>query len=443
MPLSRTRSSHKQLSRKKACIPCSKAKVRCDQRRKHCSRCLGRRVSSQCRYPDSLDIDTNDGRLPQDNCEKSVITPLNVALCSGVDNFNTDLVGAQKDLKPVVPVPVCTADKYNCGEITPSTLTEHLTDANRYHLEDEKPFRFEELDLICTVNYQEIQNRWLNNYIPPLDHEVKNYPSNVTSFISKMLRAYSSMPIRREAFPPFVHISQNSPVDLPTPLAVCLSLMRMFHNRVPSQDFVIKDALAREMSRLYQQHGSFDEVNLLAAFQAYLIYSMATFFEFDQCKPTGLHQAMVNLQNIACEVSKRGICCSAEVSRSIPKWESWIVAEAKRRTIFTMYLFDSLLCSHDGLPTFLAKELKGTFAPSSGSLWRATTRKRWNELYQRYLCEWGSDGPLVIDELWPVPSDICGQELKRRRIRIDHWLTEVDDYGTMLFAITSCTHGDQ
>ncbi len=44
------------------------------------------------------------------------------------------------------------------------------------------------------------------------------------------------------------------------------------------------------------------------------------------------------------------------------------MAEAKRRTLYTMYLFDNILSAQDGLPTFLSTELRGLAAPAEKSL---------------------------------------------------------------------------
>lgn len=89
-----------------------------------------------------------------------------------------------------------------------------------------------------------------------------------------MLRAYSFIPVNHATLLPVVNISQSRLRHLPTPLAACPNLTRLFQNMLVAQDFVTQDALGREVTRLHQEHSVYNEVNLLAAFQAYLIYSI-------------------------------------------------------------------------------------------------------------------------------------------------------------------------
>lgn len=46
---------------------------------------------------------------------------------------------------------------------------------------------------------------------------------------------------------------------------------------------------------------------------------------------------MEKLQNIAYEVSRRGLSCSAELSGSRPQLELWIIVECRRQTLSTMH----------------------------------------------------------------------------------------------------------
>ncbi|KAL4940163.1 major facilitator superfamily domain-containing protein [Aspergillus oleicola] len=49
-----------------------------------------------------------------------------------------------------------------------------------------------------------------------------------------------------------------------------------------------------------------------------------------------------------------GVClaCFGPIYRTRPSWESWIIASAKRRAIYVMYLFSSLYNAENGLPNF-------------------------------------------------------------------------------------------
>jgi hypothetical protein len=184
------------------------------------------------------------------------------------------------------------------------------------------------------------------------------------------------------------------------------------------------------------QRQLYNQVELLAAFQAYLLYTMMAFFlHSHDDSPLAGRDIMINLQEIACEVALTGLVCPAELSNSRPDWESWIIASSKRRTLFAMYMFEGVVDSARGIPHFLADELASLPAPSSRSLWLAPTREIWEREYNLHLSEWLGGG-LQIDELWPQP--LAGRE--ERQKRINRWLGSVDEFGMMLYALTSFTH---
>ncbi|KAF5695951.1 hypothetical protein FGLOB1_13902 [Fusarium globosum] len=274
--------------------------------------------------------------------------------------------------------------------------------------EDEKPMlpqiessqtdtalHFDTLDLVCPINSDDIKNRWLNSYVPLPGQSPKNYNQSVINFVYRMLKSYASTVIRGR-LPPFIHPMQQSLV----PLSTCFTLVRIC-DPLPGNVSVAADILQREMTRLYEERGTYEGVNLLGVFQAYLIYSMVLFFHLGPSMPF-LRQAMINLQEIACATSREGLVCAAEQRGALPKWESWIMAEAKRRTLYTMYFLDNVLSAHDGLTTYLGTELRGLYSPSSKYLWQAD-RNGWEQSYNSHLAEWGSE-PFRLDELWPFPD---------------------------------------
>ncbi|TDZ15235.1 hypothetical protein Cob_v011728 [Colletotrichum orbiculare MAFF 240422] len=270
------------------------------------------------------------------------------------------------------------------------------------------------MDLACPINADDIANRWLNNFVPLPGQTPKEYSPSVADFIHRMLNSL--------------------------PLSTCLSVIRMCDKPLRGSEAVVAEVLQREMTKLFDQRASFDDMTLLAAFQAHLIYAMVIFFRLGREYYSYLRQAMMDAQELASALSRRGLMCSAEQHGSRPAWEAWIAAETKRRTLYTMCMFDSALLRHDGLPSHLATELRGLLAPGSKALWEAAQRREWEVRYNRHLATW-NDGGLRIDELWPIPRGLCEADVARRRERVDIWLEDLDEYGTMMYAVTSCTHG--
>lgn len=304
----------------------------------------------------------------------------------------------------------------------------------------QEPPSFSSLGLLCPINVDAISIRWMNSYIASPGQTIKAYRATTVTFIYRMLKSYVSGAVRGRGAPPFIHLSQITPTSSSLPIATCLSLVRICDSSLPRSNDIAFDVLTREMNMLYECYATYDDIGSLSAFQAYLIYSMVLVFHLDKGTDPFLRQAVVALQEIACASSRRGLLCQAEQERSRPSWDAWIVAEAKRRTLYTMYLFDNMLSAQDGLPTFLGTELQGLPAPSSKTLWQAGGQYEWETAYNLHLADWAEDC-LHIDELWAIPPGLDETGVTKRRSRVDQWLENVDEFGIMVYAVTSCTHG--
>jgi hypothetical protein len=299
---------------------------------------------------------------------------------------------------------------------------------------------FSHLSLACTINVDDITSRWLNTYVPVAGQVIKDYPPSISALIRRILKSYVASAVRGHSGPPpFVHPSQtDDPASVP--LATCLNMVRICQNPAPGSEATTAEILQREMSMIYERRVQCNHMELLATFQAYLIYAMAVFLRLEQASTLFLRQAMMNLQDLAWMTTRQGIVCVAEQQHTRPKWEEWIVTEAKRRTLYVMYMFDEVISKQEGIPTFLGVELMGLPAPGSRSMWSASTRQDWQKRNNLHLADWPGGG-LCIDELWPIPSDLGEEDIAKRRSRVEQWLEDLDEIGMFVYAVTSCTHG--
>ncbi|KAK6956070.1 hypothetical protein Daesc_001340 [Daldinia eschscholtzii] len=451
--MKRTRYS---TSRQKACQPCSTAKTKCDRKPGCCTRCALRSIS--CSYPPILpsgDSSRDIGDNTSDNAEASLYTSFadtsvlsapgpEPKISAGADSqgLASQSLTTQSSTFGLVQAtgstsPTNTSSTTFAASHTPDESVPNITSCPPRNSE---VLNFSSLELFSPINVDGISNRWLNTLIPVPGQKVKEYPASISAFIYRLLKSYTTVAVRGRGVPPFIHASQISATSIRQPLSTCFSLVRICESPLPGSEGVAADVLHREMNNICEQQATYDDVTLLAAFQAYLIYSMVLFFRLGQISSPFLRQAMMNLQELACSSSRGGLMCTAERQRVRPRWEAWIVAESKRRSLFTMYLFDSVLSTQDGLQTFLGTELEGLPASADKSLWRAHTRRDWEIAYNLYLADWPEEG-FRIDELWPIPAGLDETGLLERRRRVDRWLENVDEFGTMLYAVTSCTHG--
>jgi hypothetical protein len=434
-------------SRQKACQQCSNAKAKCDRKERGCARCVQRGLS--CTYlqtssSGALDRDltvNNDTEVHGPSSASNNLSVFDVLLPSldselsiRADTHHLKTGSGQTMHNSIMAdnfqTNITRSHSPNTSYLSPTT---HVS--GRMEVLD-----FSSLELVCPINAGEISNRWLNAYIPITGQTIKAYPNSITSFIYRILKSYAAVAVHGRGSPPFVHSLQMTALATFPPLSTCFSLVRICERPLSGSEGVAAEVLQREMNNIYELRGTYDDMALLAAFQAYLIYAMVLFFRLSQASNPFLRQAMMNLQELACISSGRGLVCIAEQQRARPRWEPWIVAEAKRRTLYAMYLFDSVLSAQESLPAFLGTELEGLPAPSNKALWESPFRRDWETVYNMYLGEW-TDGGLRIDELWPIPANLDERSLNERRNRVDNWLQGIDEFGTMLYAVTICTHG--
>ncbi|KAL5613180.1 hypothetical protein FOVSG1_002243 [Fusarium oxysporum f. sp. vasinfectum] len=288
-------------TRVKACQHCITAKAKCD-RKGTCGRCALRSLT--CSYP---------GRF-----REPIVDSQHSGNSENWENSNTS----------------DTLD-FEQSSLQTDTPADHL----------------DPLDLVCPINSDDIKNRWLNSYVPLPGQSPKNYSQSVINFVYRMLKSYASTVIRGR-LPPFIHPMQQSLV----PLSTCFTLVRIC-DPLPGNVSIAADILQREMTRLYEERGAYEGIHLLGVFQAYLIYSMVLFFHLGPSMPF-LRQAMINLQEIACAASREGLVCAAEQRGALPKWESWIMAEAKRRTLYTMYFLDNITAIMYCVTVFMSEQPK-------------------------------------------------------------------------------------
>ncbi|KKK18307.1 hypothetical protein P175DRAFT_0481575 [Aspergillus ochraceoroseus IBT 24754] len=391
--------------RKKACGSCTKSKVRCDLERPACSRCRSLRRVCQYATPSSIPpLATQHESTQGEGEEGEPITPW-------ISSSILEAVQLDPGLEAAIP-PIRPADD---------------------------GLDFTKVDLVPSQNAENIRDRWLRPYIlpPPGQEETpKLYNPFTLQYISRVLSTYPHVMLKDGDVPPIIHRCQVSGPTMPVALANCYSLVRMCIQAAPGSEMMVVSTVEKEMERLAIETSGLYDIELLSAFQAYLLYSIMLYFSLPSGSSAVNDKTMITLMEMAFRTARNGLFSASEISHSRPTWESWIVASTKRRAIFTMYLFSSVYNADRSLPNFIADELRGVYVPEGKSLWEASDRKLWMREYDRHLLSW-EDGMFEISELWKSPE--TGSAVRRKRI--ERWLRTVDEYGMMLFAVCAHIHG--
>lgn len=268
-------------SRKKACGKCSIAKVRCDLKKPHCSRCETRGIN--CDYTasqalplpaaplvvgqevlgDDLNSNTPEYRLrdaPFRNSAEDTPGIHDSAFTTASSTFQAD----HNDALPPGNCPprpndteqtnLIRVSPFMSQQLGPSTIGEATR--NLYWSGD--ALNFAKLDLICPIDAIKIRNRWLGDFIPSFGQRAKNHPPSITLFISRVLKTYSTILLTEGHLPPFIHPAQLSGPDVPTPLANCFSLIRLWDGQVRGSENMVREIIRNEMNRLYEEVTSID-----------------------------------------------------------------------------------------------------------------------------------------------------------------------------------------
>lgn len=136
------------------------------------------------------------------------------------------------------------------------------------------------------------------------------------------------------------------------------------------------------------QRAGYSQVELLAALQAYLLYSMILFSDHESPRQFVEQDIMIKLQDLAGDIAGKGTVCLVDPGDARPDWESWIIASATQRTLFVTSLFDNLVNFTVGSLSFIATELAELPAPASKRLWESSSRGSWNAAYDEYIGGW-------------------------------------------------------
>ncbi|KAL1594501.1 hypothetical protein SLS60_010261 [Paraconiothyrium brasiliense] len=322
------------------------------------------------------------------------------------------------------------------------------------------------IHLLCTVDASRVRDRWLEGWVPRPDQHSKDLPHGTAVFIHSVLKAYPQSLCKGD-LPPIIHGLQLVDGKLPSALANCVSIARMWQGQRIGGDDLVRDITTREMGRLFAGKEQYGQWELLAAFQAYIMY--VTLLLDPAVEPVVPQDVMLNLQDFAHTIALTGLVYHSDH----PSWLTWALAEAKRRALFVMYMLDDIVNFFSHVPCIMGDELAGLPAPCSEKLWRADEEGKWRRLYGKcflytlilswrrflffilrlvktspkyyipvyetdtdlgqdvHVAEWEGGG-LKLNELWPRTGEKDGA-------RVQKWAGEMDALGMTIFAVTTAT----
>lgn len=391
-------------NRRVVCEPCHSRKLKCD-RGFPCLRCIKKRV--ECVYKEPPEP------------AASHYTALNPF--------------ALQDQTPVQSEQHWRASVHDAGPIYPSaTQTEPTMSAPKTW--SDYQMSFSKVSLICPIDVERVKTRWLEAFAPDLERRPKVLSPGVTFFTLTTLRSWPRMLTQSgTGSPPFIHPSQLWNSDYPPPLARCVNMAHMWANQVSGGEDIVRETILREAQALFELDGSSssNDMGRLVTLQAYLLLCLMLLPSSPDEPISMPQQVKINLQELTARSAKDGLLCPAEQSGSRPDHLSWILAEAKRRTLYAVYMFDDVVNTLNEMPCVLGDELGILPMTCSKMLWLGcSSQETWEEQYNANLA---AGKHLRLEELWIHPAD------EKTRKRRERWLAAVDEFGLMIYAVASIT----
>ncbi|KAK2740498.1 hypothetical protein FQN55_008841 [Onygenales sp. PD_40] len=432
--------------RQKSCRDCSAAKTRCDLKRPACSRCELRQTV--CRYPVSSNTTAPDRSRPGICLNAAREQPVKEAgngispgscsrhidaLCVPDPEYEPqfDHTGHGLGAHCVFPTP-----ESGCIDIPIP-----LSDLGVLDTSLASNFgSFNELGAL-NVDYALIRNMSDagNNNSESMPLALTTQPSvlkppklvlHSMELILRVTRTWPRKMARGTQLPPFIHSTQMLGDNIPTPLANCFTLVKMWDGQCRGGNSIVLQTVKKETQNLLSTYQTFDEPNLVAALQALTIYTILLLFPFkEQPSVTILDEKLFRqLRGVIDYARITGLVLEDESNNVRPSWECWVLVTCKRCVALSLFIIQWAYCIYHCIPSYSCIGLREMPAPAAKYLWQSTRRDQWEMLYNRWLAQWdGSD--FYIEEFFTIQSGV------RMSPRAELWLEDADEYGMIFVSL--------
>ncbi|KAH6635763.1 hypothetical protein F5144DRAFT_155445 [Chaetomium tenue] len=402
-------------SRQKACRQCKSAKVRCDLQHPTCGRCLARSFRG-CDFAPG-----NASAVPPP-------TPLPLPAISGGE-FSPEDDDGQADNGTA---PSLTTWDEDCRSTRAAIDSTDSRETLLSHIPEGIP-----ADLV--VSHERRQT---------LLGKAPNTPNNdlvvrhTMHFVIRVLKTWPRMMAAHHTaqLPPPIHRLQL--VDgVPTPLANCYALVKMWSEHTDGSRELVKNTILHEIERLLGEYTTYNEDNLLAAAQSLLIMLIMLLFGMTGPSSSGLThptdaQLLIRMWDVKELLSRTGLLLDQEAAHTVPpSWRQWAMVAAKRKTIHSFHHVEWAWSLLHGYPVLTCFELAPLPAPPPRYLWQeADDEARWRRLYVDWLAQWKGGFYRMMEFFHINPGGALDS-------RSELWLADADEFGMMIMAEVNAVGG--
>ncbi|TVY90567.1 hypothetical protein LAWI1_G006508 [Lachnellula willkommii] len=285
------------------------------------------------------------------------------------------------------------------------------------------------------------------------------------SYLLCTLRSYPHMMVSRQSLPPFIHpyygygvSTSGNEIDThkygPASLNNCAAIVKWYSAKNKDNIEFIWRTIRAEQERLLAEYSHYSDQDAVAALQAITVYFLlrvsedneeVTNFDIpliytmvvrkDSVSVSETDMPLMNRddgQEIAMKV--KGVIRKYDNPSVRGTWEDWILAESLRRTMIVLFLIDLLFDIASPLHSYKCDGslLRGLTLPCGKALWMASTRDEWETEYAAQREKAYGRRQLTYGDLVNFHH--------REEGTLDPWLSQLDDFGTLVMTATSVQH---
>ncbi|TVY42537.1 hypothetical protein LOCC1_G005463 [Lachnellula occidentalis] len=271
------------------------------------------------------------------------------------------------------------------------------------------------------------------------------------SYLICTLRSYPHMMISHQSLPPFIHpyygygvSSSGNEIDSHqyglAPLNNCAAIVKWYSVKNKDNIKFIWGTIRAEQERLLAEYSNYSDQDAVAALQAITVYFLLRISE-DNEKVTNFDIPLI--YTMVCDDEQEIAMRVKNVFRKYDNpsirvtWEDWILAESLRRTMIVLFLIDLLFDIASPLHSYkcdgsLLRELA---LPCGKALWKASSREEWETEYALQRSKAYGRRQLTYGDLVNFHD--------REEGTLDPWLSQLDDFGTLVMSATSVQHWNE
>ncbi|KAH6646201.1 hypothetical protein BKA67DRAFT_583529 [Truncatella angustata] len=262
----------------------------------------------------------------------------------------------------------------------------------------------------------------------------------LVSVAIQILRSYPFMMLHKGALPPFISPLQSSWVETAVgppqqSLLTCMGLVHLFKSRTDSNRNLIWRLIMLEQEKILSKHTEFDKWELLAAFQALLIYCLVRLQEvpvgydgFEAALLTTVNLIFNALASLAGGIIKMQLPDDPGLS-----WMDWSYNEARRRTVLIFQILNTLIEMSTEASSYPTCGFVLIPLASSATLWNSNNIEEWRTEFnlcnkEQKIVGLSQTGVLTKLHL----TDAC---VVLSSLEWEEWRAEVGEIGTLVMIV--------